>query len=152
MDGSNGTMRSTAALARTRSNDTRWSDWRWQMANRIRTVEQLSEWVEVTDDERSALEASRGRYKFEITPHYASLMDPLDPKCPIRRQAVPSSLEFESYPGADIDPVGDRVYRKTNRVVHKYPDRAILLVTQNCPVYCRHCTRKYHTTDMRGDA
>jgi len=59
-------------------------------------------------------------------------------------------LELEHFPNASVDPVGDRIYRKTNRVVHKYPDRVILLVTKICPVYCRHCTRKYHTTALDG--
>ena len=73
-----------------------------------------------------------------------------DPNCPVRRQAIPSMGEFAAYANASVDPVGDTVYRKTNRVVHKYPDRVIMLVTDLCPVYCRHCTRKYHTTDVSG--
>lgn len=77
-------------------------------------------------------------------------MDKDDPNCPIRLQAVPNKNEFLPFPGSDSDPVGDTVYRKTNRVVHKYPDRVILLVTDVCAVYCRHCTRKYHTTDIEG--
>ncbi len=132
------------------STDERWSDWRWHMANRIRTAEQLSEWVEVAEDERAAIESCVGRFKFEVTPYYASLMDRYDPNCPIRRQAVPSTQEFKDFFGSEDDPVGDRFYRKTNRVVHKYPDRVILLVTETCPVYCRHCTRKYHTTNLSG--
>lgn len=128
----------------------KWSDWRWHMANRIRSTDQLKEWVDVTADEEAAINACANRFKFQITPYYASLMSRDDPNCPIRLQAVPNTLEFETYTGADVDPVGDTRYRKTNRVVHKYPDRVILLVTETCPVYCRHCTRKYHTTNMEG--
>jgi lysine 2,3-aminomutase len=77
-------------------------------------------------------------------------MDPSDPECPIRKQAIPHNDEFVAITDADVDPVGDRLYRRTNRVIHKYPDRIVFLVTAKCPVYCRHCTRKYHTTDVAG--
>jgi lysine 2,3-aminomutase len=127
-----------------------WDDYRWHLANRITTVDMLRRWIEVTDDEIAAIEACAGIYRWSITPYYASLMDPVDRECPVRRQAVPRMAEFEAQPGDDVDPVGDRRYRKTNRVVHKYPDRVILLVTSACPVYCRHCTRKFHTTSLDG--
>ncbi len=127
-----------------------WNDWTWQMRNCIKTVEQLEQVIEVTDAEREAIAASESKYRWRITPYYASLMDPKDPHCPIRRQAVPSNAEMEPFPDAEVDPVGDTHFRKTNRVIHKYPDRALFLVTATCPVYCRHCTRKYHTTDVGG--
>lgn len=127
-----------------------WSDWRSQLQHRITTVEELRKWVAVTDDEEEAIRASIGKYRWAITPYYTSLMDKDNPNCPIRLQAVPNKQEFLPFPGADPDPVGDTVYRKTNRVVHKYPDRVIMLVTEVCAVYCRHCTRKYHTTDLEG--
>jgi len=127
-----------------------WNNWQWQMRNRIDTVERLRSWIDVTPDEEEAIRKSAGRFRWTITPYYASLMRKDDPACPIRRQAVPSLNEFETYAGADVDPVGDREYRKTNRVVHKYPDRVMMLITKACPVYCRHCTRKYHTTDIHG--
>ncbi|MEJ2406193.1 MAG: arginine 2,3-aminomutase [Candidatus Thiodiazotropha sp.] len=127
-----------------------WSDWRWHMANRIRTVEQLRNWIDVSDTEAQAIEQNKQSYKFSVTPYYASLMDKSDPNCPIRRQAIPSHDELAVHPGADVDPVGDTRYRKTNRVIHKYPDRVVLMVTETCPVYCRHCTRKFHTTSKNG--
>ena len=106
--------------------------------------------INVTPDEEKAIVDSKGKYRWSITPYYASLMDKDDPKCPIRQQAVPALQELMEYPGAEPDPVGDTVYRKTNRVVHKYPDRVIMLVTEVCAVYCRHCTRKFHTTNVSG--
>lgn len=127
-----------------------WGDWRQQMAHRITTLEKLREWIDVTPAEEEAIRRSQGKYRWSITQHYASLMDPHDERCPIRMQAVPNLRELEPAPGASIDPVGDMTYRKTNRVVHKYPDRVVFLVTAVCPVYCRHCTRKYHTTDVEG--
>ena len=127
-----------------------WADWRWHMRHRITSLAGLRRWIEVTPEEESALRGTAGKYRMSITPYYASLMDRLDPTCPIRRQAVPAPEELVPYAGSDVDPVDDRYYRKTNRVVHKYPDRAIMLITEACPVYCRHCTRKFHTTDLSG--
>lgn len=130
--------------------EARWGEWRQQLSNRIRTIEELREWIDITPAEVEAIERCRGRYRWSITQYYASLMDRHDENCPIRLQAVPSPGEFVEYLGAEIDPVGDMVYRKTNRVIHKYPNRVALLVTSVCPVYCRHCTRKYHTTNVDG--
>jgi lysine 2,3-aminomutase len=127
-----------------------WSDWRSQMEHRISTLQQLREWIDVTPEEELAIQQCKSRFRWTITPYYASLMDRSDPHCPVRRQAVPSPDEFLDLPNTDVDPVGDRIYRVSNRVIHKYPDRIVLLVTKACPVYCRHCTRKYHTTDLDG--
>jgi lysine 2,3-aminomutase len=123
-----------------------WSNWRWHLYNRVRTAEQLEKWVVLTDDERTGIDQVAGTYDWFITPYYASLMDPTNPTCPIRLQSIPSSSEM--VPGAfdDVDPVGDTKYRATNRVIHKYPDRVVFLATSKCPVLCRFCTRKYHTT------
>lgn len=133
-----------------KAHDLVWSDWRSQLQHRISTVEDLRQWINVTPDEEQAIQESAGKYRWSITPYYAALMDKDDPMCPIRQQSVPSGQEFISFTGSDPDPVGDMVYRKTNRVVHKYPDRVIFLITEVCAVYCRHCTRKYHTTDLSG--
>ncbi|MDJ0702098.1 MAG: arginine 2,3-aminomutase [Leptolyngbyaceae cyanobacterium MO_188.B28] len=134
----------------TRKQSLVWEDWRSQLKHRITTLEQLREWINVSASEEQAIRASKGKYRWSITPYYASLMDKDDVNCPIRQQAVPHPEEFMAFPGAEDDPVGDTAYRKTNRVVHKYPDRVIMLVTESCAVYCRHCTRKYHTTDLNG--
>ncbi|MEU5189061.1 arginine 2,3-aminomutase [Streptomyces klenkii] len=127
-----------------------WDDWRWHMRKRINTVHKARQWIRLTSDEEKAVAGSAGKYRWSITPYYASLMDPDDPACPVRLQAVPAPGELTEFPGSDVDPVGDMYYRKTNRVVHKYPDRVIMLITEACPVYCRHCTRKFHTTDVSG--
>ncbi|WP_404829096.1 radical SAM protein, partial [Streptomyces griseoaurantiacus] len=120
------------------------------MRHRITTLPKLREWIRVTPDEERAIRECAGKYRWSVTPYYASLMDPDDPTCPVRQQALPGPGELVESPDAEVDPVGDMIYRKTNRVVHKYPDRVIMLVTEACPVYCRHCTRKFHTTDVSG--
>ena len=138
------------AIHRPRIDPAQWSDWRWQMRNRIRTVDALREWIDVSDEEAATIERTEAQYRWTVTPYYASLMDPVDRACPIRRQAIPSGAELEPRETDDVDPLGDTVYRRTNRVIHKYPDRIVLLVTAVCPTYCRHCTRKFHTTDREG--
>lgn len=143
-------MEATINFVSTQATAENWSDWHWHMKNSVTTLTELEKWVRVTPAEREAIEAVKGKYIWRISPYYASLMDPDDPNCPIRLQAVPSAAEMQVYPGAETDPVSDASYRKTNRVIHKYPDRAAFLVTSICPVYCRHCTRKYHTTDVAG--
>ncbi|MCX4515888.1 radical SAM protein [Streptomyces sp. NBC_01619] len=117
---------------------------------RITNVRKAQQWINLTPGEERAIEKSAGKYRWSVTPYYASLMDPDDPDCPVRRQAVPALGELAEFTGAEVDPVGDMFYRKTNRVVHKYPDLVIMPITEACPVYCRHCTRKFHTTDVEG--
>ncbi|WP_444957460.1 KamA family radical SAM protein [Microbulbifer sp. ZKSA002] len=141
-------MRNIIVRSVTENSDGVWSDWRWQMRNRISTLDGLKRWINVSTSESDAIEQLKGIYRWSVTPYYASLMDPDDPNCPIRLQAVPSLEETIVPDSADVDPVGDQYFRKTNRVVHKYPDRVIFLVTSVCPVYCRHCTRKFHTTTV----
>ncbi|WP_052681872.1 arginine 2,3-aminomutase [Saccharothrix sp. ST-888] len=150
-----GTPRETGTTAgpafiRPRVPESQWNDWRWHMRRRITTIEKARQWINVSPDEEKAIAGVAGKYRWSITPYYASLMDPDDPLCPVRQQAVPATGELVEFSGAEVDPVGDTVYRKTNRVVHKYPDRVIMLITEACPVYCRHCTRKFHTTDVNG--
>ncbi len=77
-------------------------------------------------------------------------MDKYDANCPIRLQTIPHLREMKIETNSDNDPVGDTSNLKTARVIHKYPNRIVLLVSDTCPVYCRHCTRKFHTTDVEG--
>ncbi|MGH3717725.1 MAG: arginine 2,3-aminomutase [Pseudonocardiaceae bacterium] len=144
------TTQESSPDTRSGATDEQWADWRWHMRHRITTLDDLRRWVRVTPEEQKAIGDSAGKYRWSITPYYASLMAPEDPSCPIRQQAVPALGEFLDFVDADVDPVGDMFYRKTNRIVHKYPDRVIMLITESCPVYCRHCTRKFHTTDVDG--
>ena len=129
------------------------SDWesaKFQMKNLIRTQEQLQKWVHLTNAEKEGIAATKQKYLFMVTPYYASLMNKSDPNCPIRLQSIPSMKELSHTGTSDVDPVGDTKNLKTRRVVHKYPNRIILLASDTCPVYCRHCTRKLHTTDTSG--
>ncbi len=127
-----------------------WNDWFWQTSHSVHNVEALAKWVSLTKEEITGIENTARKYRWRISPYYASLMDKEDPSCPIRLQSIPSSAEMYVLEGAGVDPVEDIKFRKTNRVIHKYPDRAVFLVTEHCPTYCRHCTRKFHTSDKKG--
>lgn len=127
--------------------DAQWFDWRWQQQNRVTTLEGLEAAITVTDEERRAFTASVERFRMAITPYWLSLMDPVDPQCPIRRQAVPSMGELSVWPGERTDPLAEDAHSPAVGLVHRYPDRALLYTTHNCAMYCRFCTRKRKVSD-----
>jgi lysine 2,3-aminomutase len=118
-----------------------WNDWRWQNRNRIRSLAELERIIRVTDDERRAIARHEGPLPAGITPYYMSLVDPVDPLQPLRRTVVPTLAEFDRTPGEEEDPLGEDSHSPVPGLVHRYPDRVLLLVTNFCSVYCRYCTR-----------
>jgi lysine 2,3-aminomutase len=118
-----------------------WQDWGWQMRNRIRSAEGLRAWLEPTADEVAAIEALATRFRFVITPYYASLMDPSDPDCPIRRQVVPRMAELDD-PAGLADPLGEVSHSPVKNVIRVYSDRIAFCVNNECALYCRYCLRK----------
>ncbi len=119
-----------------------WSDWHWQMHNRIRSAEKLAQVVAVTPHEQRIIEQALERFRFALTPYYASLIDPGDPDCPIRRQAVPGAGEI-SVSAFDIeDPLNEDGDAVAPGMTHRYPDRVLWVVVHECAMLCRHCTRK----------
>ncbi len=118
-----------------------WSDWRWQMQHRIRSAAELERYLSPTPDERRAIELLAGRFHFVITPYYASLMDPDDPECPIRRQVVPRSAELDD-PAGLADPLDEVAHSPVKNVIRVYPDRIAFCVNNECALYCRFCLRK----------
>ncbi len=124
-----------------------WSDWRWQQQRRIRTLPELERVVRLSDAERAAFTDSAARFRVAITPHYAALMDPDDPGCPVRQQAIPQPGELITYPFELEDPLAEEAHMPVPGITHRYPDRVLFYVSHNCPVYCRHCTRKRKVAD-----
>ena len=120
---------------------TEWNDWRWQNRNRIRTLAQLETMIRVTPEERAAIQRHAGPLPVGVTPYYMSLIDPDDPSQPLRRTVVPTLDEFTHTRGEDDDPLGEDGHSVVPGLVHRYPDRVLLLVTNFCSVYCRYCTR-----------
>jgi lysine 2,3-aminomutase len=117
-----------------------WNNWRWQFKNRITTLEDLKQYLPLTKDEDDPKILERLR--MAITPYYLSLIDPHDPYDPIRKQAVPTIHELKRYHGDLEDPLHEDVDSPTPGLTHRYPDRVLFLVTENCSMYCRHCTRR----------
>lgn len=118
-----------------------WETYRWQMTNRLQTVEQLRQVIELTPSEERAVTRKSGRFIMGIPPYWAALMDRDDPTCPIRRQAVPVEEEYKLSPNDMIDPLGEDSHMPVPGLVHRYPDRVLLLVVEVCSMYCRFCTR-----------
>lgn len=120
-----------------------WRDWKWQLRNRIRTVEALEQWIVLTDDERMAIEKTKAYFRWQITPYYASLMDPTDPNCPVRRQVVPKMDEMDDdFDILELDPLEELAHSPVKNLVHNYKDRVAFCVAAECAVYCRYCLRK----------
>lgn len=124
-----------------------WNDWRWQQRKRYRNMEQLKELINISPGEQEAFEKSDAMFHMGITPYYAALMDKDDPKCPIRLQAVPQLGELDILESDLEDPLGEEKDMPVPGLTHRYPDRVLFYTTHNCPVYCRHCTRKRKVSD-----
>lgn len=127
--------------------DTDWSNWRWQQANRLRRIADVDAALSLSDDERRAFVESSDRFEVAVTPYYASLMRPGDLSCPVRAQAIPQLGELQTFPFELEDPLGEEQHMPVPGITYRYPDRILFYVTHNCPVYCRHCTRKRKVAD-----
>jgi lysine 2,3-aminomutase len=118
-----------------------WSDWRWQNRNRIRSLAELERIIRVTDEEREAILRHSGPLPVGLTPYYMSLVDPENPGQALRKTVIPTLGEFTRVAGEEDDPLGEDHTSPVPGLVHRYPDRVLLLVTNFCSVYCRYCTR-----------
>lgn len=132
--------------------DKDWNNWIWQQQKRVKSFEQLEKVLNVTADEREAYAKSNEMFNMGITPYYASLMDPNDPNCPIRLQSVPTMGELTVREMDLEDPLGEEKDMPVPGITHRYPDRVLFYTTHNCPVFCRHCTRKRKVSDPSSAA
>ena len=121
--------------------DAEWNDWHWQMRNRVRSLEQFEQMLELTESERRAMQQGGSMLPVGITPYYFSLLDPHDPLQPLRRTVVPVQAEFLRSAGEADDPLGEEESTPVSTIVHRYPDRVLFLVHDHCSTYCRYCTR-----------
>jgi lysine 2,3-aminomutase len=120
--------------------DERWNDWRWQLSNRVNTAEEIGRVLNLTDDEREGLSAP-DKFRVDITPYFLSLIDPDDPNDPVRRQVIPTACEHEAFTAMMEDSLAEDRHSPVPGLVHRYPDRVLMLVTTQCASYCRYCTR-----------
>ncbi|MCA9405132.1 MAG: KamA family radical SAM protein [Candidatus Omnitrophica bacterium] len=124
------------------NDQTDWEDWRWQLRNRIRTRDVLAPMVPLTEQEEKGLEEGAiGKLTMSIPPYFASLIDPDNPKCPIRLQSIPQGHELTTSKEEMRDPCGEDKHSPVHGLVHRYPDRVLFLVNEMCAMYCRYCTR-----------
>jgi lysine 2,3-aminomutase len=134
---------STRNASRADIHTDQWKDWKWQLRNRIQSLEELEQWIVPTDNERKGIEATRGVFRWQITPYYASLMDPTDPDCPVRRQVVPRYDEMtDDFDILSLDPLEELAHSPVKNLIHNYNDRVAFCVASECAVYCRYCLRK----------
>lgn len=118
-----------------------WEDWRWQIRNRIRTLDMAQKIFKLTPSEIKGIQGAGDKLTMSIPPYWASIIDANDPKCPIRLQSVPQADEFETAQEELLDPCGEEGSSAVKGLVHRYPDRVLFLVNEMCAMYCRYCTR-----------
>ncbi len=122
--------------------DEQWNDWKWQVKNRIETVEDLKKYISLTKEEEDGIAECLKSLRMAITPYYLSLINPDDPDDPIRRQAIPTVKELYHSPADLSDPLHEDTDSPVPGLTHRYPDRVLFLLTDQCSMYCRHCTRR----------
>ena len=120
--------------------DEKWNDWRWQMSHRVNDVDEIGAILELTEEEREGLSAPE-KFRVDITPYFISLIDPNDPNDPIRRQVIPLGRENQAFTAMMEDSLAEDRHSPVPGLVHRYPDRVLMLVTTQCASYCRYCTR-----------
>ena len=128
-----------------------WSDWRWQLKNRITTLAQLQRLMPtLTPEEYAGTLLANTKLALAITPYFFNLIDPADENCPIRRQVIPRIEETTTAPWEMSDPCGEDSHSPVPGLVHRYPDRVLFLVTDRCAAYCRYCTRSRLVSNATG--
>jgi lysine 2,3-aminomutase len=120
--------------------DEKWNDWRWQLSHRMNSVEEIEKVLPLNESEKKALNTS-GLFRVDITPYFISLIDPEDPNDPIRPQIIPRAEEMQSFTAMMEDSLAEDRHSPVPGLVHRYPDRVLMLVTTQCAAYCRYCTR-----------
>lgn len=128
-----------------------WNDWKWQLKNRVTSLEGLERLLpSLTPEERAGTVLSNTKLAMAITPYFFNLIDPADELCPIRRQVIPRLEETQTAPWELSDPCGEDSHSPVPGLVHRYPDRVLFLVTDRCAAYCRYCTRSRLVSNASG--
>jgi lysine 2,3-aminomutase len=119
-----------------------WNDWKWQFRNRITTVEELATFIPLSAREKAQLKLVTSKYPLSVSPYYLSLINIYNTDDPIKKQAIPSFEEITLGSVGFEDPLGEKRDSVVPGLVHRYPDRLLMVFTDICPMLCRHCTRK----------
>jgi len=126
---------------RTSANPQEWNSWMWQMSHRVRNADELCLLLKCGKLSEGTVSAA-ARFPMAISPYYASLIQKADPSDPIFQMAVPVGEELIDPSFLMDDPLEEEHDMPVPGLVHRYPDRALLVATSTCAMYCRHCTRK----------
>lgn len=134
-----------------------WSSWQWQLRNSLKSKEDYAKVFSLTPQEQAAFaqknvsidnpggaETNIELFNIRTTPYYANLCGPAEHD-PIRRILMPRAEELRAGAQQMHDPLGERRNNPVPRIIHRYSDRVLFLVTDICSVYCRYCTRKHFT-------
>ncbi len=109
--------------------DEQWNDWKWQVKNRIETLDELKKLLPLTAAEENGVRESLKTLRMAITPYYLSLIDTENPYCPIRKQAIPTAAELHRSPVDLLDPLHEDEDSPVPGLTHRYPDRVLFLIT-----------------------
>jgi len=119
-----------------------WNDWTWQIRNRVEALDELKKRVKLSTEEELGVVKCLETLRMAVTPYYLSLIDPDDPDDPVRKQSIPTALELHRSDADMLDPLNEDVDSPAPNLTHRYPDRVLMLITDQCSMYCRHCTRR----------
>ncbi len=122
-----------------------WRSWAWQFRSGLTTAVDFQRYFQLSPSEERALSAGVG-FQVRSTPYYACVADRQALQDPVRRMILPTSEELQTTRGQQVsDPLGERKHSPRERLIHRYPDRVLFLVTDQCSLYCRYCLRKHFT-------
>lgn len=130
--------------------DEEWQNWKWQLSRSLRSKEDFKKFFDLVEEEERAFSESDGIFRIQTTPYYASLCDPKDVNDPVRKMLMPHMGELRQMGQQMKDPLGEERHSINERLIHRYPDRVLFLVTDMCSVYCRYCTRKRFTGKLNS--
>lgn len=119
-----------------------WNDWHWQLQNRITAPKELRRFIDLLPEEEAVFAGNAFPFRMAITPYYLSLIDQSNPNDPVRLQAIPRIQESQVSSSDMADPLHEDADAPVPGMTHRYPDRVLLLLTDQCAMYCRHCTRR----------
>ncbi|MDR1951510.1 MAG: KamA family radical SAM protein, partial [Bacteroidales bacterium] len=131
--------------------DEQWNDWKWQVKNRIETLDDLKKCIDLTSEEEEGVRKSLETLRMAITPYYLSLINLENIECSIRKQAIPTIAELHRSEADLLDPLHEDEDAPTPGLTHRYPDRVLFLITDQCAMYCRHCTRRRFAGQKDGE-
>src|SRR5262245_36902998 len=109
---------------------TDWNSWIWQQRNSLVSRDDFARRFSLSDDEAAAL--AQPGFQVRCSPYYAALASREEVDDPIRRMILPSGSEAQAVGQQLFDPLGERKHSPVPRLVHRYPDRVLFLVTDQC--------------------